>query len=318
MRSLLTVAGIFAVGMMVVHPGMAAEPAYPNKPIRIVTSAPGSSLDMAARIAAQGLSASLGQQAIVDNRPVLTVEIVAKAPPDGYTLLVYGSPMWIVPFLQPVTYDPVRDFAPVTQLVMSPNALVINPSVPANSVKELIALAKAKPGELNYSSSVTGGSPHLAAELFKYMAGVNIVRIPYKGVPQALTDVVGGRVQMMFPTAASAQVQVKAGKLKALAITSAKPFPSFPELPTMAAAGLPGYEFVAMQGMLAPAGTPAAIVNRLQQELARYLATPDIKEKILNSGSDAIGDTPAQFATTIKTDMARMGKLVKATGMKAD
>jgi tripartite-type tricarboxylate transporter receptor subunit TctC len=318
MQSKLAVAALFVMGMTAAHPGRAAEQAYPNKPVRVVTSAPGSSLDMAARIAAQGLSASLGQQVIVDNRPVLTVEIVAKALPDGYTLLVYGSPMWIVPFLQKVDYDPVRNFAPVTQLVMSPNALVIHPSVAATSVKELIALAKAKPGALNYGSSVTGGSPHLAAELFKHMAGVDIVRIPYKGVPQALTDVVGGRLQMMFPTAASAQVQVKAGKLKALAVTSAKPFPSFPELPTMAAAGLPGYEFVAMQGMLAPAGTPAAIVNRLQQDLARFLRTTEIRDVFLNSGSEAIGDTPAQFAATIKADITRMGKLIKDTGMKAE
>jgi tripartite-type tricarboxylate transporter receptor subunit TctC len=227
--------------------------------------------------------------------------------------------MWIVPFLQEgITYDPVRDFAPVTMVVRSPNVLVIHPSVAANSVKELIALAKAKPGVLNYGSSVAGGSPHLAAELFKAMAGINIVRVPYRGVAQAVTDLLAGQVQLMFPTAASGMPHAKAGKLRALAVTSAQPSATYPELPTVAASGLPGYELVAMQGMLAPARTPAAIVNRLQQEVARYLGRAEIKEKFLSTGSEAIGDTPAQFAATIKADMARMGKLIKDAGIRME
>ena len=291
---------------------------YPAKPIRIVTSEPGSSLDFAARLIAQGLTTSLGQQVIVDNRRVLSIEIVAKAPPDGYTLLVYGSPIWIMPFLQEVAYDPVRDFAPISMVLRSPNVLVIHPSVPAASVKELIALARARPGALNYGSSVSGGTPHLAGELFKYMARVNIVRVPYRGVAPAMTELVAGQVQLMFPTAATGMPHAKAGRLRALAVTSAQPLTAYPELPTVAASGLPGYELVAMQGLFAPAKTPVTLVNRLHQEVANLLARPDVRDKFLVTGSEPVGDTPAQFAATMKTDMARMARLIKETGIRAD
>ena len=313
------VISVLTLGLMVLGAGRVTGADYPSKPVRIVTSESGSSLDLAARVVAQGLSSSLGQQAIVDNRPKLTVEIVAKSPPDGYTLLVYGSSMWIVPFLQDgITYDPVRDFMPVTMVVRSPNVLVIHPSVPANSVKELIALAKAKPGALNYGSSVTGGTPHLAAELFKAMAGISIVRIPYRGVAPALTELIAGQLQLMFPTAASGMPHAKAGKLRALAVSSSQPSATYPELPTIAAAGLPGYELVAVHGLFVPAKTPAVLIDRLHQEVVRYLGRAEIKEKFLSTGLETVGDTPAQFAATIKADMARMGKLIKDAGIRGE
>jgi tripartite-type tricarboxylate transporter receptor subunit TctC len=310
---------VLAVGLMVPDAGRVTAADYPNRPVRVVTSESGSSLDFLARIVAQGLTASLGQQVIVDNRPRLTVEIVAKAQPDGYTLLAYGNSMWLVPFLQDnLTYDPIRDFAPISMVVRSPNVLVTNLKLPVNSVKELIALAKAKPGALNYGSSVTGGSPHLAAELFKAMAGVDIVRVPYKGVAPALTDVIAGQVQLMFPATGSGIPHAKAGRLKALAVTSAQTWPLSPELPTVAAAGLPGYESVAMQGYLAPGKTPAVLVARLQRDIAQYLSRPEVKEKFYNGGSETVGNTPAQFAATIKADMARMGKVIKDAGIRGD
>ncbi len=310
---------VFAVGLVGLGAGGVTAADYPNRPVRVVTSESGSSLDFLARIVAQGLTASLGQQVIVDNRPRLTVEIVAKAQPDGYTLLAYGNSMWLVPFLQDnLTYDPIRDFAPISMVVRSPNVLVTNLKLPVNSVKELIALAKAKPGALNYGSSVTGGSPHLAAELFKAMAGVDIVRVPYKGVAPALTDVIAGQVQLMFPATGSGIPHAKAGRLKALAVTSAQTWPLSPELPTVAAAGLPGYESVAMQGYLAPGKTPAVLVARLQRDIAQYLSRPEVKEKFLNGGSETVGDTPAQFAATIKSDMARMGKVITDAGIRGD
>lgn len=318
MRLLHGVVWMFLVGVMGPGWGVAFAQSYPNKPVRIVTSEPGSNLDFAARLVAQGLTASLGQQVIVDNRRSLTVETVSRAPADGYTLLAYGSPMWIVPFIQDVTYDPVRDFAPITLVLTSPNVLVVHPSVGVISVKELIVLARARPGRLNYGSSVTGGSPHLAAELFKSVANIDITRIPYKGVAPALNDVIGGRVQMMFPTVGSAMPPARSGRLKALAVTSAQPSALVPELPTVAAAGLPGYEYVAMQGVFAPAGTPAAIVTLLNREIVRFINGAEAKERFFNSGSEVVGGTPTEFAATIKSDMARMGKVIRDAGIRAD
>ena len=320
LRKVMLLVG-FALPAMVVsgavlYPTTVFAQNYPTKPVRIVTSEPGSGLDFAARLVAQGLTASLGQQAIVDNRRILAVEIVAQAPADGYTLLAYGSPMWIAPFMQKVTYDPVKDFAPVTLVQTAPNMVVIHPAVTANSVKELIALAKARPGGLNYGSSVTGGSPHLAAELFKALAHVDILRIPYKGVAQALNDVIGGRVQIMFPAITTGMPAVKLGRVKALAVTSARPSAIAPELPTVAAAGLPGYEYVSMHGIFAPAGTPAPIIARLNREIVQYINGADAKERILKAGAEVAGGTPAEFAATIKSDMARMGKVIKDAGIR--
>jgi tripartite-type tricarboxylate transporter receptor subunit TctC len=290
---------------------------YPNKPVRIVTSVPGSGNDLVARVVAQGLTSSLGQQVIVDNRGVVAMEIVAKAPRDGYTLLAFGSPLWILPLLRTdAAWDPVKDFLPVILATSSPNILVVHPSVPVTSVKDLIALAKAKPGQLNYASAGPGSIAHIAAELFKSMAQVDFVHVPYKGTGSAFNDLIGGQVQLMFSTAAAVTGHVKSGRLKALAVTSIKPSALAPGLPTVAASGLPGYEAASMVGVLAPAGTPRAIITRLNQEIGQVLDKPDVKERLFATGAETVGGPPEQFAATMKSEMARLGKLIKDAGIR--
>lgn len=297
----------------------AAAQAFPVKPIRIVTSAPGNSDDLAARLIAQGLTSGLGQQAIVDNRGVVAVEITAKAPPDGYTLLLYGSPMWLAPFMRDnLPYDPVRDFTPVTWATSSPNLLVVHPSLPVKSVRELIALARARPGELNYGSGSAGSTPHLAAELFRSMTGVQIVRVAYKGSGPALTALLGGELQFMFPSTGSANPLLKSGKLRPLAVTTLKPTALAPGLPTVAASGLPGYESASLLAVFAPAGTPAAIVQRLNQEMVKTLSQAETKERLSRAGVEAVGSTPEQLAATLRTEMARWGKLIREAGIRAE
>ena len=323
--------GMMSIATMVPGAGAAsaqtastgAGPTYPNKPIRIVAPEAGGGTDFAARLIAQGLSSSLGQQVIVDNRGgaggAIAIGIVAKAPADGYTLLCFATNFWLLPFLQDnVSYDPVRDFLPVTLAVTSPNILVVHPSVAADSVKELIALARARPGQLNYGSGATGGTPHLAAELFKAMARVNVARISYKGTASALTGLLGGEVQLMFPTIVSVMPHVKSGRLRALAITTAQPSPVAPDLPTVAASGLPGYESISINSVFAPANTPAAVINRLNQAIVQVLRGPEVKERFLNAGTETVGSTPAQLAATMKSDMARMGRLIKEAGIRAE
>ncbi len=293
--------------------------AYPDKPIRIVTSDSGGGSDIVARVIAQAVSAPLGQQVVVDNRGggVIAGEIVSRAQPDGYTLIYYGSTLWILPLMRKsVPYDTVKDFAPITLAVSSPNILVVHPSVAAKSVKELIALAKARPGELNYASAAAGTIPHLAAELFKSMAGVDLVRVVYKGTGAALNDLLGGQVQVMFATAPSAAPHVKTGRLRALAMTTAHPSAAFPELPTIATAGLPGYEAVQVSGMFAPAKTPAAIINRLNQEIVRALNQANVKEKLSSTGVEVVGSSAEQFAAKIKSEIVRMGKVIREAGIR--
>jgi tripartite-type tricarboxylate transporter receptor subunit TctC len=226
--------------------------------------------------------------------------------------------LWLAPFLRDnVNYDPIRSFSPVILIVNTPSVLVVHPSVAANSVKELIALAKAKPGTLNYGAGGPGTAPHLMAELFKIMAGVDIVRVPYKGVGFAVTDLLAGQVQVVFVTASAVAQHIKSGRLRALGVTSAQPSALNPGLPPIAAT-LPGYEAAAMFGLFAPARTPAAIVNRLNREIAAALARPEIKEKFISAGIETSGGPPEQFAATIKSEMDRMGKVIKAAGIRAD
>jgi tripartite-type tricarboxylate transporter receptor subunit TctC len=292
---------------------------YPSKVIRIVAPATGGGSDVVGRMIAPGLSANLGQQVIIDNRGAIASEIVAKAPPDGYTLLVNGSPMWLLPVIRPSSpWDAPRDFAPITLAVSSPSMLVVHPSVPVHSVKALIALAKKNPGKLNYAAGTLGAAPHLAGELFKSMAGVNIVRVPYKGSGPGLLGVMTGEVEFMFPGAASAWGYVKQGKLKGLAICSAQPSALFPGLPTLSASGLPGYESISPQALVAPAKTPAAIINRLNQEIVRVLNSPELKERLANGGMEVVGNSPEQFAAAMKADIARVRKLVKDAGIRAE
>ena len=316
------VTGSFLVAITVLCNGVVSGQNYPNKPVRIVTGAVGGSSDFGSRLIAQGIAGPLGQPVIVDNRGgsvVIAAEAVAKAAPDGYTLLYYASSFWLAPYmLDNASYDPVKDFSPITLTVIAPALLAVHPSLPVKSVKELIALAKAKPGALNYGSSGAGTTPHLAAELFKSMAGVDIVRIFYKGVNPALNDLVAGQVQMVFATAASVQPKVKAGKLRALGIASAQPSALLPGLPTLTSTGLPGYEYETPSGIFSTARTPAAIVTRLNQEIVRHLKTAELKERLLNLGLEAIGNSPEQFAAAVKADMTRLGKVIKDAGIRAE
>lgn len=310
---------IFAACLMV-NAGAVSAQDYPHKPIRIFTSQSGSPSDFIARLLAQGISGPLGQSVIVDNRVgIVATENVAKAPADGYTLLFYGPVVWLLPYLRDhVAWDPEKDFSAVTLATQAPNLLVVHPSLPVKSVRELIALAKARPGELNYGSGLTGSSNHMAAELFKSMAGVNIVRVPYSGPAAAFTAVIGGQLQLMFPDAGSASPHVKSGRIRALAISTAEPSALGPGLPTIAASGVPGYESGIISVMFAPAKTPAAIINRLNQEIVRVLNKPDVKERLFNSGVEVVGSSPEQLAATMRSEMTRMGKVIKEAGIKAE
>ncbi len=298
-----------------------AGAAYPYKPIRIVTSAVGGGSDFVSRLIAQGISGPLGQQVIVENRAggVIPGDVVVKSLPDGYTLLLTSSTLWLASFLQDkVPFDPIKDFAPITVAASSPGVLVLHPSVAANTVNELIALAKAKPGALNYASAATGTANHLAAELFKYMAGVNIVRVSYKGGAAQMADLISGLVHMTFGTAGTVAPHVKSGKLKALAVTSAEPSQLFPKLPTIAVSGLPGYESVVIHAIFARAQTPAPILGRLNQEIVRVLQRADLKDKLLNSGVETVGSTPEQCAAVVRSERARMGKMIKEAGIREE
>ena len=312
--------GISSVILMVLGAGVVSGQDYPTKPVRIVTAVAGGGSDFVARQIAQGISGPLGQPVIVDNRGtgVLPGDYLAKAQPDGYTLLVNGGSTWLLPLLQKSPYDAVRDMSPIALISRNVNVFVVHPSVPAQSVKELIALAKARPGELNYSLSSIGGAGHLAAELFKAMAGVNIVSVAYKGTSPAVTGVVAGEVQFTVADAALAAPHLKSGKLRALAVTSAEPTALAPGLPTVAASGVPGYEAIGVTGILAPAKTPGALINRLNQEVLRFLRLPDAKERLLNGGEETVGSSPEQFAAKITTDIAKIGKLIKDLGIKVN
>ncbi len=309
---------LFAVVSLMVSAGTACgQQDYPTRPIRIVASAAGGGVDFAARLIAQGLTGNLGQQVIVDNRAAgIPGEIVPKAPADGYTLLVIGSTLWLAQYLQEnVSYDVMRDFSPIMLATSSPLVLVAHASVPAGSIKELIALAKARPGALNYAAAGAGSPNHIAAELFKAMAGLDIVSIPYKGSGPALNDLIGGQVQLAFFPSAAAVPHIKSGRLKALAVTSLEPTALAPGLPPLAAT-VAGYEAVSITGVFAPARTPAPIVNRVNQEIARVLNQPDTKEKFFNAGVEVVGSSPAQFAAKLKSEMARWGKVIKDAGIR--
>jgi tripartite-type tricarboxylate transporter receptor subunit TctC len=295
--------------------------AYPDKPIRIITSTIGGAADFAARFAAQGLSSLLGQPVIVDNRGsgIVIGEIAAKAPADGYTVLVAGPTLWLAPLLYGrLSWDPVRDFSPVMLAVSSPNILVVHPGVEANSVKDLITLAKARPGALNYATGGSGSTPHLAAELFKSMADVDLARINYRGAGPAFNDLIAGQVQVMFAVGTGAMPHVKSGRLRALAVTSAHPTPLVPGLPTVAASGLPGYESVNNVGLFVPAKTPAAIIHRLNQESVRAFSKVEVKERVFNSGAEVVAGSPEQFRTAVKAEMTRLGKVIRDAGIRSE
>ena len=289
---------------------------YPTKAVRVITSPAGGGNDFVARLVARALTGPLGQQVVVDNRPtVLIADIVAKAPADGYTLLISGSAHWIGPLVDKVTYDPIRDFAPITLLDRAPAVLVIHPSLPATSVKQLIGVAKSRPGELNFAVGGPGSSNFMAAILFSHMAGVNVVRIPYKGSAPAMTSIMSGETQAMFASAGGVAPHIQSGRLRGLAVSGARPSPLAPRLPTVAASGLPGYESETLHAMLAPARTPPAIVSRVNQEVARYLQSGEAKDVFLKAGVDPAPSSPDELTAIMKGEMARMGKVLSAAGI---
>ena len=294
---------------------------YPAKPLRLITSNPGGGNDFTARLIAQGLSAaSFGQPVIVDNRGsgVLPGQAMLQAPPDGYTLLVAGSSFMIGHLLQDSPFDPETDFAPVCLAATTPNIVLVHPSVPAKSVRELIALAKTRPGELNYSSSSAGATQHVSAELFNAMANVKIVRVAYKGSAQGLVGLAGGETHMMISTASSSVPHMKSGKVRALAVTSAQPSALAPGLPTVSATGLPGYEVISVDAVFARAKTSSAIVNRLNQEIARALAKEDLKQKFFSAGSEVAAGPAHELGAFVKSEIAKWGKVIRQAGIRVD
>ena len=305
--------------------GAAYAQAYPSKPIRFVVPYPaGGPLDTVARLLGAKVGESVGQPVVVDNKPGaggnIGADIVAKSPADGYTILMGAVATHAInPTLyKSIPYDPIKDFAPVTQVASTPNVLVVNPALPAKDVKELIAHAKANPGKLSFGSGSIGSAGHLAGELFKATAGVDMVHVPYKGAAPAMQDLIGGRTQLMFDNLASSLGQVKAGKVRALAVTTAKRTALAPELPTIAEAGLPGFDISTWFGVFAPAGTPKPALDRLHAEFARALAAPDVLEKMTSLGAEPVGNTPEEFAAFIRAEADKYAKVIRASGAKVD
>jgi tripartite-type tricarboxylate transporter receptor subunit TctC len=320
----LAARGLAAATAAAFVPLCLAQP-YPYKPVRIVVPYPaGGTTDILAREIGQGLGESLKQPFVIENRPGangnIGAQAVANAAPDGYTLLM--SPAGTLtsnPHLYAnMPFDTLTSFAPITIVAETPHFVVVNPAVPAMSIRELIALAKAKPGELTYASPGTGSSPHLSGELFKTMTGAPIVHVPYKGAAPAVNDLLGGQVTMSFDTVPSSAPHVKAGKLRALAVTSDKRIALFPDVPTVAESGVPGYESTTWFGLLAPAGTPREIVAKLNAEVVKALQTAQMKERFETQGAAPVGNTPAQFATVLRSDMAKWGKVIKDSGIKLE
>ncbi len=297
----------------------AAVPAqsYPATFVRIITAAAGGGSDFATRLIAGPLGAALGQQVIVENRGLLAADIAAKAPADGYTLLLSGQTLWLLPFMRDNVASNISDFTPVTTVTETVNILVVHPTVPANSVTALIELARKRPGELNYATSGNGNSVHIAGELFKSMARLNVLRVNYKAASQALTELIAGQTQFMFGVPGSVFPHIKGGRLRALAITGAKPSALMPGLPTVAQT-VPGYEVASRLAIFAPAGTPAAIVARLNREIARVVNRQDVKDKFHESQIEVVGDTPEALAAMIKAEMATTAKVIKEAGIRAE
>jgi len=316
---------IAALALVALAPAISLAQGYPTKPVRLVVPFPAAgTTDILARAAAQKLSETWNQQVIVDNRPGaggnIGSELVAKAPHDGYTLLMgtVGTHAINASLYPKMPYDNVKDFAPIILVAGVPNVLVVNPSLPVNSVQELIAYAKANPGKLNFASSGSGTSIHLSGELFKTMTGVQMTHVPYKGSAPALTDLMGGSVQLMFDNLPSSLAFIKAGKLRALAVTSATRSPALPDVPTVAESGVPGFEASSWFGLLAPAGTPNDIILKVNADTQRWLASPDAKEKLQAQGAAAAGGTPEDFAKHIQAETAKWARVVKESGAKVE
>ena len=293
--------------------------AFPSKPIRILTTEAGGGGDLVARVICQALTSALGQPVIIDNRGLRGAEIVAKAAGDGHTLLSYGNPLWLAPFLHAhVAFDPLRDFAPVTLSVSSPNVLVVNATVAATTVSDLIALARGRKNALNFASSGVGSSNHLAGELFRSMANITLVHVPYKGGGAVLPDLLSGRVPLHFSSVSTAAPHVRAGRLKAIAMTTPKRSPSMPEVPTFDEAGLKGYDVTGWYGLLAPAKTPTPLVNRINRELQQVLVDAEALKRLAQAGIEPAPGTPAEFSALIKVEIPKWAKVIKAAGVQPE
>ncbi|OGA53422.1 MAG: hypothetical protein A3F74_05810 [Betaproteobacteria bacterium RIFCSPLOWO2_12_FULL_62_58] len=301
-----------------------SQQAYPTRPIRLVVpSAPGGGTDISARIIAPKLSEYLGQQVIVENRPgagtMIGGEVVARAAPDGYTLLMGISTLAINPAMyKKVPYDALKDFAPVSQVVSLPNILVTHPSLPVKSVKELIAFARVRPGQLNFASAGVGTNPHLSMELFLSQAGLKMVHVPYKGSGQGVIDLLAGHVSVMTPSIITALGYVRDGRLRGLGVTSARRAAGTPDIPTIAEAGVPGYEAVQWFGVLAPAGTPRDIVTKLHSNVVRVLQNADTRKRFIDDGADPVGNSPEEFAAFVRSETVKWAKVVKDAGIKPE
>jgi len=298
---------------------------FPVKPVRVITPfTAGSAIDTLARVVGQKLGDTWGQQVVIDNRiganGIIGTEAAAKAPPDGYTVYLGNiSTLAVNPHLYlKLPYDALRDFAPVTLAATIPVVLVVHPSLPVKSVRELIALAKAHPGQLNYASGGTGSAQHLPMEMLRVETGINIVHVPYKGLGPAFSDVLGGQVPMMFTGVSNVVPYMKTGRLRVLAIGSPKRSATLPDVPTVAEAGVPGFDFDSWTGYLVPVGTPRELIVKLHADITRTLAASEVRDKLVTLGFDLVGGTPEAFATLIRNDIARFGKLIKAAGIKAE
>jgi len=313
------VAALMAAGV-----AQAAAPEFPTKPVRLIVPFPaGGGVDIVARGLTPHLTERWGQQVIVDNRPgagaTLGADLAAKAVPDGYNLLLANTAHAInATLFKKLPYDVVKSFEPISLVATQPSVLIVNSGVPAKSVKELIALAKSRPGQLNYASSGNGTPPHLSAAMFEDMAGIQMTHVPYKGAAPALTELLGGQVQLMFATIISAGQHVQSGRVRALAVTSAKRSAALPDLPTVAEAGVPGFEATAWFMLLAPAKTPDAVVQRVAHDTAAVLAKPDVRARFAKEGAEPVGSTPERAAAYLKAEIARWGKVVRAAKLSAD
>ena len=324
-RMLCTGLTLALTQLLFMHAPVAAKGAYPNKSVKlIVPFPPGGGNDVIGRVIAQKLSDRWGQTVVVDNRAgangIVGLQALTQSAPDGYTLAVGAAgPLAVNPSLYArLPYDPIKDFAPITNMVNYPLLLVTHPSVPVKNVRELVALAKAKPDQLSYASPGSGNSGHLAGELFNAMAGVQTVHVPYKGQGPALTDLLSGQVSMLYSSIPSVIQQVKSGQLRALAVGSAKRLPSLPDIPTLAESGVPGYEAYSWVGLVAPAHTPADIVKKIHRDVSEILKDKEVAEKLNQQGALPVGDTPEEFGLYIKNEIAKWGKVVRDANIKAD
>ncbi|HET7199615.1 MAG TPA: tripartite tricarboxylate transporter substrate binding protein [Burkholderiales bacterium] len=315
---------LFLLSALLCAGAAAQTPAYPTKPVRfIVPSAAGGGTDIIARAISLRLGEVLGQQFVVDNRPgagqMIGIELAARSPADGYTILMAASTLAINPIMyKKVPYDPLRDFAPITQAASLPNVLVVHPSLAVKSLAELIAYAKQHPGQLNFASAGIGTSPQMSVELLKSMAGIDMVHVPYKGTAPGVVDLLAGQVLVMAPNVLTALPHIKSGKLRALAVTSAKRSVALPDIPTVAESGLAGYDSTQWYGVLAPAGTPRPVVARLHDEIVRALRDPDVMKRLAADGAEPVGSTPEDFAAFIRSESEKWAKVAAAAHIRAE